>query len=305
MTRNLTYLLGMIITILAGIYFYISCCSECGNQTVEAETKTVKEEIIPPKEPEASSFPFAFNDGDYAYDVQDNFNFNLSSDDYLTPLSDKVGTGISSLKDYLTANSDKIINITGLYKGDETNASAFPNLGLARANKVKNYLVSQGVPSSQTNTFGRLMDEFLPLDGVLTGPVTYEITTKSENADDELKALYDDINANPLVLYFNTGEAAINLTPEQREKVAKISRYLDQVNGSECNVIGHTDGTGSRTTNIRLGQERADFAKAYLIRNGIPGAKINSSSQGPDDPIATNATKEGRSKNRRTVVTLK
>lgn len=305
MTRNLTYLLGMIITILAGIYFYLSCCSECGNQTVDAKTEAVKEEIVPLKEPKATSFPFSFKDGDYAYDVQDNFNFNLSSDEFLTPLSDKVGTGINSLKDFLGANSDKIINITGLYKGDETNASAFPNLGLARANKVKNYLVSQGIPSSQTNTFGRLMDDFLPLDGTLMGPVTYEITDKAENADDELKALYDDIKANPLVLYFNTGEAAINLTPEQREKVAKISRYLDQVDGAECNVVGHTDGTGSRTTNIRLGQERADFAKAYLTRNGIPTAKINSSSQGPDDPIATNATDEGRSKNRRTVVTLK
>ena len=305
MTRNLTYLLGMIITILAGIYFFNSCCNICGGQTVDDKDKTTKEEIVPLKEPDASSYPFSFNDGDYTYDVQDNFNFNLSSDDYLVPISDKVETGISSLKNYLTTNSNKIINITGFYKGDETNTSAYPNLGLARANKVKNYLVSKGIPSSQTNTFGRQMDEFLPLDSVLKGPVTYEITGKSENADDELKALYDDINANPLVLYFNTGEAAINLTPEQREKIAKIVRYLDQVEGSQCNVVGHTDGTGLRATNIILGQERADFAKAYLSKNGIPEAKINSSSQGPDNPIATNETNEGRSKNRRTVVTLK
>ena len=61
---------------------------------------------------------------------------------------------------------------------------------------------------------------------------------------------------------------------------------------------------GSRTTNIKLGQERADFAKQYLINNGISDAKIKTSSQGPDSPIASNTTDEGRSKNRRTVVTL-
>ncbi|GMN09672.1 hypothetical protein MTsPCn9_17150 [Croceitalea sp. MTPC9] len=305
MSRNLRYLLGMIIVILAGIYFYLSCCSECGNQMGDTDTKAVENEIVPPKkEPDATSFPFSFKDGDYAFEVQDNFNFNLSSASFLTPLSDKVGDGIENLRVYLSENSSRIINVTGLYKGEETNNTAFPNLGLARANKVKNYFVSQGISSAQTNTFGRLMDDFLPLDNTLLGPVTYEITQQAEGSEEQLKALYDEIKANPLVLYFNTGEAAINLTPEQREKVAKISRYLDKVDNSTCSVVGHTDNTGSRTTNIRLGLERADFAMAYLIKNGIQASKIKTSSKGPDSPIATNATEEGRSKNRRTVVTL-
>lgn len=304
MTRNLTYLIGMIITILAGIYFYLSCCSECGTQIADTDTEIVKEEIVPPKEPDATSFPFSLKDGDYAFEVQDNFNFNLSSASFLTPLSDDVGNGIESLKSYLSENADKVINITGLYKGGETNSTAFPNLGLARANQVKNYFVSKGISSAQTNTFGRLMDDFLPLDNTLLGPITYEIGAQAEDEGDQLKALYDEIKANPLVLYFNTGEAAINLTPEQREKVAKITKYLDKVDGATCNVVGHTDNTGSRTTNIRLGLERADFAMAYLIKNGISASKVNSSSKGPDSPIATNATEEGRSKNRRTVVTL-
>lgn len=294
----------MIIVILAGIYFYQSCCNICGAQVVADDTKAVEEKIVPPKVPEASAFPFAFKDGDYAFEVQDNFNFNFSSASILEPLSGNIGNGIESLKGYLSNNADKVINITGLYKGDEANATAFPNLGLARANNVKNYLVTQGIPSSQTNTFGRIMDDFLPLDNVLQGPITYEITTQADDADAQLKALYDDIKADPLVLYFNSGEAAINLTSAQREKIAKINRYLDKVDDATCKVVGHTDNTGSRTTNTRLGLERAKFAMAYLVKNGIPEARINPSSQGPDAPIETNTTEEGRAKNRRTVVTL-
>jgi outer membrane protein OmpA-like peptidoglycan-associated protein len=107
------------------------------------------------------------------------------------------------------------------------------------------------------------------------------------------------------VLYFDSGEAAINLTAEQRQKVADISSYLDKVDDASCSVIGHTDNTGARTTNIRLGQERADFAKTYLIKNGIAESRIDTGSQGPDNPITSNDTEEGRSRNRRTVITLK
>lgn len=304
MTRNLTYLIGMIIAILAGIYFYLSYCSACGSQMAATDAGTVQEEIVLPKEPGATSYPFSFKDGAYSYEAQENFNFDLSSASFLTPLTTKVGDGIETLKAFLAENPDKVMNITGLYKGDETNDTAFPNLGIARANTVKNYFVSKGILASQTNTSGKQMNGFVALDGTLMGPITYEIGTSPEDSSEQLKALYEDIKENPLVLYFNSGEAAISLTPQQREKIVKISRYLDKVDEATCSIIGHTDNTGSRTTNIRLGLERADFAMAYLVRNGIPEARIKTSSKGPDAPIATNASETGRSKNRRTVVTL-
>ena len=209
------------------------------------------------------------------------------------------------MQTFLAQNPDKIINITGLYTDEETNNTAFPNLGLARANAVKNYFVDNGIPSSQTNTFGKLMADMIPQENTFLGPITYAIVQGEDNAGDELMALYDEIKANPVVLYFNSGEAAINLTPEQRQKIANISRYLDKGEGAYCKVVGHTDNTGDRITNIALGQERADFAMSYLVRNGIASSKISATSQGPDAPIAPNETEEGRSKNRRTVVTLK
>ncbi len=301
MTKTTTNLLGIIITILAGIYFYCTCCSKCG-KTVEEEP--VKEEAVIPAKPAATSYPFAFNDGDYAVNENDNYNFNASTAAILTPLSTKVESGVASLKSFLGENASKVINVTGYYKSDETNDSAFPNLGLARANAVKNHLVANGISSTQINTFGSLKDEMVAKDNVYLGPVSYSLDTKAENADDELKALYEKIKANPLVLHFNTAQASINLNAEQRQKVADISRYLDKVDGATASVVGHTDNTGNRNTNIVLGQERADFGKAYLIRNGISGDKIQTSSKGPDSPVATNATEEGRAENRRTVITL-
>ena len=303
MTKKTTYLIGIIITILLGTYFYMTCCSSCGANTEDDLIEESSEIIETP--PEATSFPFSYNDGDYSYNVNDNFNFNMSSSNILLPLTQNVEDGITSLKTFLLENAGKVFNITGYYTNDEANKSAFPNLGLARANAVKNYLVDKGIPSQSLNILGELKDDMIrTTDNVFLGPVAYTLSGEKEDLQDELKALYDKIKADPLVLYFETGEAAINLSAEQRQKIADISRYLDKVDGGTCSAIGHTDSQGSRTTNIKLGQERADFAKQYLINNGISDAKIKTSSQGPDSPIASNTTDEGRSKNRRTVVTL-
>jgi len=279
----------------------ITCCSSCGAST---EEEPMKEEIVAPVTPEATSYPFAFSDGDYTYNENDNYNFNVSSASILMPLSQKVTDGVASLKTFLAENAGKVINLTGFYKSDETNDSAFPNLGLARANAVKNHLVENGISSTQINTMGKLMDDMVPKDEMYLGPISYALGDAAADAEDAMKALRDKINANPLVLYFKTNQASINLSTEQRQKVADISRYLDKVEGASCNVVGHTDNVGNRGLNIGLGQERADFAKSYLAQNGIPASKINTSSKGPDSPVENNATEEGRSKNRRTEVTL-
>tara|TARA_R110000868_G_scaffold124959_4_gene330121 strand:+ start:55053 stop:55970 length:918 start_codon:yes stop_codon:yes gene_type:complete len=304
MTKKTTYLLGILLTILAGTYFFIKCCSSCGiavkEEVMSDDTIIITEEI-----PETTAYPFSFSDGDYSYNVNDNFNFNMSSSSILRPISQQIDEGVISLKSYLSENTGKVLNLTGYYKSDEANKSAFPNLGLARANAVKNYLVEKGIHSSALNISGTLKDDMISSpENVFLGPIAYNLTGETGDLEAELKSLYDKIKADPLVLHFETGETAIDLSIAQRQKIAAISRYLDKVENATCSAIGHTDSQGNRATNIRLGQERADFAKSYLISNGISAAKIIASSKGPDAPIASNTTEEGRSQNRRTVVTL-
>lgn len=300
MSKTTTNLIGILLTILAGIFLYYKFCSSCGAAVAE---EPVKEAVVPAV-PDPTSYPFAFSDGEYSCDVNDNYNFNVSSSAILMPLAQGVSDCVGTLKNFLGENAGKVLNITGYYQSDETNNSAFPNLGLARANSVKNHLVENGISSTMLNTFGELRDEMVAKDNVYLGPVSYSLGGESADAADELKALYDKINANPLVLYFDTAEASISLTAEQRQKFADISRYLDKVADASCNVVGHTDSAGGAATNLRLGQGRADFAKDYLVRNGIPTGKINATSKGETQPVASNDTDEGKAKNRRTVVTL-
>ncbi len=313
MSKKTGYLLGILLTIILGtILYWFLCCKPC----LEAKTKpsgiTTKTEDTSVKTnlKSATMNAFAVKDanGDLDFSINENLNFNNSGTSILEPISGNVERNVVNLVKYHNANPSKRLDITGHYRSDETNNSAFPNLGLARANAAKNYYVSKGMSSKMINTYGKLDDSFYAdTKGVLHGPLSYNVKTMKEGNTsdvDEMKKLGDSIKADPLVLYFNTAQASINLTTVQRQKVANMIKYVDHVEGASINTIGHTDNTGNRANNIKLAKSRADFAKDYLDKNGISANKINSSSKGPDQPIADNTTAEGRAKNRRVVVTI-
>jgi OOP family OmpA-OmpF porin len=64
-------------------------------------------------------------------------------------------------------------------------------------------------------------------------------------------------------------------------------------------VEGHTDSTGPHAYNMGLSDRRAKAVVDYLVGKGIKPARLSSKGYGPDRPIADNATKLGRAKNRR------
>lgn len=307
MSKKTTYLLGILLTIIIGTLLYCYLCDDCycnPSKDVETEETNIVDEpeVIPATK---KAFAISDSDGDFNIKINDNFNFKTSDFSILQPLSENVSSGVGELKDYLLANPLKDIDITGYYRSDETNNSVYPNLGLARANAVKNYLVSQGVPSKQIDTHGELNDGINPDDAnILFGPLKFGIVTFEEGATDEaLEAACDALRKNPLVLHFQTGQAQINLTTEQRQKFADLSRCVDKL-GVKVQVVGHTDNTGDAENNVILGQQRADFAKSYLVRNGILEGNVEATSKGQAEPIADNATEEGKAENRRTVITI-
>lgn len=310
MRKQTSYLLGILLTIIIGTLLYCYLCDGCYcNPSNKKETPNINTNVVvdEPEVIEATRNAFTISDanGDFNIETNDNFNFKTSNFSILEPISSHVSDGVLKLKNYLVGDSLKDVDITGYYRSDEINNSAFPNLGLARANAIKNYLVAEGVPAKQVDIHGELNDNIIPDDtNTLFGPLKFGMITLEEGAVDEaLAATCEAIRKNPLVLYFKTGQAQINLTPEQRQKIADISRCVDKL-GVKVLTVGHTDNTGNAAANMKLGQGRADFAKSYLVKNGILGSNIEASSKGQTEPIADNTTEEGRQKNRRTVITI-
>ncbi|WP_435261155.1 OmpA family protein [Tenacibaculum sp. nBUS_03] len=316
MSKKSIYLLGILLTIIVGsiLYWYL-CCTVCYAEKctspTQKEQQTSNGEVSKPKIKHPTLLPLSIKDtnGNFAYEINENFNFNTSNFSIHDSVSSSLNNGISMIKEYLDSNKNKQLNITGYYMDNEVNNSAFPNLGLARANSVKNYMVSQNISSKIINTYGKLNNDIVPdANNVLFGPLQLDIFTKTDknlrnDKDEALKKACEIIKENPLLIYFKTGQSSINLTPQQRQKFADISKCVDKLDVT-IQVTGHSDNTGNKDRNMKLGLQRANSIKTYLIKNGISSQKITATSKGQNNPISDNTTEEGKAKNRRIEVTI-
>ena len=91
-----------------------------------------------------------------------------------------------------------------------------------------------------------------------------------------------------------------DLKPEGKATLDKIARDLGKIKLEVIIAVGNTDSVGSDAYNMALGQRRAQSVKAYLVSKGVDGSRIYTESKGKSNPVASNATAEGRAKNRRT-----
>ena len=73
-----------------------------------------------------------------------------------------------------------------------------------------------------------------------------------------------------------------------------VALVLKQYEKTMIDVVGHTDSTGSMQLNMQLSQARAASVGAYLQSQGILPARIATQGVGPQYPIASNDTPEGR-----------
>jgi outer membrane protein OmpA-like peptidoglycan-associated protein len=64
-------------------------------------------------------------------------------------------------------------------------------------------------------------------------------------------------------------------------------------------VAGHTDSMGSDAYNMKLSQQRAEAVRNFLISRGVAADRLTAKGYGESQPVADNATEEGRFKNRR------
>lgn len=112
--------------------------------------------------------------------------------------------------------------------------------------------------------------------------------------------LFDDEEEVPLVLEGVTFEtASATLTEAARLILDGVAAALVANPEIRVRVNGHTDSTGDRAYNIDLSQRRAESVMTYLASQSVAGDRMEARGFGPDEPVATNETPDGRQANRR------
>ncbi|MEO5889700.1 MAG: OmpA family protein [Ferruginibacter sp.] len=132
------------------------------------------------------------------------------------------------------------------------------------------------------DTVGLISNHGCPL---MTDTLTKQVNTAAQN------------------IFFITG--SYHLSPASYPALDDVVRILYQHPVLKMDIEGHTDNIGSETANQLLSENRAMAVLDYLVRKGIDKERLHSTGYGASLPIGDNATKVGRSQNRRVVLIIK
>lgn len=89
-----------------------------------------------------------------------------------------------------------------------------------------------------------------------------------------------------------------------KANIQSLASSINQYPGTDIKVIGHTDSRGTEQYNMTLSEKRAAAVKAYAVSQGVPAARLITVGKGFSEPIADNATDEGRAANRRVEIVI-
>ena len=112
-----------------------------------------------------------------------------------------------------------------------------------------------------------------------------------------------------VVISEDQGNFKFGSTELPEEARARIDEMIAQLKadprGNFVEIEGHTDSSGDKMINQRIGEARAEAVKRYLYEtHQVPLHKMNVISYGEDKPASPNNTREGRAQNRRVVIRI-
>lgn len=243
-------------------WYTCKICTTCGcNQT----TKTVEPILVP---------------------EEGVILFNL--DDSITLLREGWSRYRDSIINHLNARQE--IDIEGHYLAEEPNISSFQNMGLARANAIKQLFPDS--LQSRINLKSLQIERRASMSQYPFVASDIRIVNQSESVE--------QVGDKTLIYFKYNSDQRIN-DPDIEKYLSELAAQHKNTNAS-FNITGHTDNAGSEKDNLALGKMRAEAIKKYLISKGIAADRIHTDSKGESMPVADNDTPEGRQKNRRTEI---
>jgi outer membrane protein OmpA-like peptidoglycan-associated protein len=111
-----------------------------------------------------------------------------------------------------------------------------------------------------------------------------------------------------ILVTFDTGllfglDSAV-VRPEAQANLRNLATDLGKYPDTDLMIVGHTDSTGTESYNLALSRRRAMAVSDYLVAQGVTRTRLKMDGRGELEPVASNATDEGRQQNRRVEVAI-
>ncbi|AEM70729.1 OmpA/MotB domain protein [Allomuricauda ruestringensis DSM 13258] len=150
----------------------------------------------------------------------------------------------------------------------------------------------KGCPDFDGDTLADMDDDCPKIAGPVSNNGCPEVTQEVQK----------QLNDYAKTILFDTGKATIK--PESVTVMVDIIQILNEYPNAKFTVEGHTDSVGSKESNQKLSEARANSVRDFLINEGISGNRLTAIGYGEEKPIASNGTKIGRKQNRRVEINL-
>ena len=179
-------------------------------------------------------------------------------------------------------------------KGGAIGAAAGGALGAVIGNQAGNTAVGAIIGAAVGGTAGALIGNYMD--------------KQAEEMEKDLEGAKIERVGEGIKVTFDSGILfAVNsstLTEQAKGNIGKLSQILNKYPDTNILVEGHTDATGSEEYNQKLSERRASSVTDYAKVAGVDGARFKAVGYGEMQPVADNATAEGRSLNRRVEIAI-
>jgi outer membrane protein OmpA-like peptidoglycan-associated protein len=232
----------------------------------------------------------------FAEPYQAPLSFEWSSADPIT--SEAFTEFRDSIEGVFDRSPAAVVEITGLYDPQEINNSEFENLGLARAQNIKQLLLNSGIKRSI-----RINSDTKDLSSGLGGIINMGIMFDLVPQEVATTGFIITEAKNKIVIHFPSNSAS----PDTDQQVGKaLKKLADNAKKNKRNllVVGHTDNYGEAMENKKLGLVRATKVKDMLISYGMQEKNVLTESEGEEDPLVKNTSQRGRQQNRRVEIVI-
>jgi len=188
---------------------------------------------------------------------------------------------------------------------DEINKKEFPYIlpiSVERFNVATDYQpISKTEDEKETENKENAAPETIKIDSDKDG-----ISDNKDECPDTSRDFVVDARGCPLTatLKVNFQSSKADILPDSQEEIKRFADFLRKNKEYQVIIYGYTDNSGNEASNKRLSQNRAKAVMRALIDNGIKLIRLTAIGMGSKNPIADNATPEGRTKNRRIEVEL-
>jgi outer membrane protein OmpA-like peptidoglycan-associated protein len=243
----------------------------------------------------------------------DNISFAFNSGTITQPVPESVEAGARDLAEYFKANPNQKMQITGLSGIQENAGTDDLNLGRERANALKAWWISMGIPTNQIKVIGAEQhDDIAFVKGQFYGGAIYNIggeTSNEANISDNNQADNSgvaNISSTDIVnIYFDKNSDIPNMTAVENGKLAQVVQYLKANQAKNLVIKGYASIEGNPAYNKRLSEQRGKAVKRYLVSKGVTANQISVDALGATVTTAKNESEVERSKDRRAELTIK